>query len=83
VLLDNEHVRVLDFTAAPGDKIAMHGHPDYVTYSLSGGKTTFSFPKGKDVVTDSKAGAVAWHKSENHAGLIGDTAQHVLLVEFK
>lgn len=83
VLLDNEHVRVLDFNASPGDKIAMHWHPDYVTYSISGGKTTFSFPKGKDVVSDAKPGDAAWHKSENHAGQIGDTAQHVLLVEIK
>ena len=83
VLLDNERVRVLDFTASPGDKIAMHWHPDYVTYSFDGGKTTFTSPKGKPVVSDAKAGDVVWHKSETHAGLIGDAAQHVLLVEIK
>ena len=83
VLLDNEHVRVLDFTASPGDKIAMHWHPDYVTYSFDGGKTTFTSPKGKSVVSDAKPGDVVWHKSETHAGLIGGAAQHVLLVEIK
>jgi len=83
VLLDNERVRVLEFTAAPGDKIPMHWHPDYITYNFSGGKTTFSFPKGKPVVSDAKAGDVVWHKSETHAGLIGDAGAHVLLVELK
>lgn len=83
VLLDNERVRVLDFTASPGDKIAMHWHPDYITYNFDGGKTTFSYHKGKPVVSDAKAGDVMWHKSETHAGLIGDAAQHVLLVEIK
>ena len=83
LLLDNEHVRVLEFTAAAGDKIPMHWHPDYITYNLSGGRTTFSFPKGKPVVSDAKAGDAAWHKSETHAGLIGEGGAHVLLVEIK
>jgi quercetin dioxygenase-like cupin family protein len=83
VLLDNEHVRVLEFTAAAGDKIPMHWHPDYITYNISGGRTTFSYPKRKPVVSDAKAGDAAWHKTETHAGLIGDGGAHVLLVEIK
>jgi quercetin dioxygenase-like cupin family protein len=83
VLLDNERVRVLDFTAGPGEKIAMHWHPDYITYNFNGGKTTFSFPKGKPVESMAKAGEVAWHKSETHGSVIGDTGAHVLLVEIK
>jgi quercetin dioxygenase-like cupin family protein len=58
VLLDNERVRVLDFTASPGDKIAMHWHPDYITYNFDGGKTTFSYPKGKPVVSGDTAAHV-------------------------
>lgn len=83
VLLDNERVRVLDFTASPGEKIAMHWHPDYITYNFNGGKTTFSFPKGKPVESVAKAGDVAWHESETHGSVIGDTGAHVLLVEIK
>ncbi|MBV8856569.1 MAG: hypothetical protein JOZ02_06395 [Acidobacteria bacterium] len=83
VLLDNDRVRVLDFTASPGDKIAMHWHPDYITYNFNGGKTTFTFPKGKPVESVAKAGDVAWHKSETHGSVIGDTGAHVLLVEIK
>jgi quercetin dioxygenase-like cupin family protein len=42
VLLENEHVRVLDFHSKSGEKIPMHSHPAYVTYAISGsGKTTF------------------------------------------
>ena len=83
VLLDNAHVRVLDFNAAPGEKIAMHWHPDYITYNFDGGKTTFTYPKGKPVVADSKPGDVVWHKAENHAAVIGDAGMHTLLVEIK
>jgi quercetin dioxygenase-like cupin family protein len=84
VLLDNARVRVLDFRARPGEKVAMHWHPNYVTYDLSGGKTKFSYPKGPSAERVSKAGDVAWHKSETHAGEItGDSDVHVLLVELK
>ena len=84
VLLDNERVRVLEFTAAAGDKIPMHWHPDYVTYSFNGGKSMFTYPKGKPVEAVSQAGEVRWHKAETHAGLnTGDTELHVLIVEIK
>ncbi|HJQ31907.1 MAG TPA: hypothetical protein VJ866_07010 [Pyrinomonadaceae bacterium] len=83
LLLDNAHVRVLEFTAPAGAKIPMHWHPDYVTYNFSGGRTTFTYPKGKPVVADAKAGDAAFHKAENHAGLIGEGGAHVLLVEIK
>ena len=82
VLLDNERVRVLEFNAAAGEKIAMHWHPDYVTYNFNGGKTTFTSPKGKTVENVAKAGDVVWHKSETHGSIIGD-ATRVLLVEIK
>ena len=83
VLLDNERVRVLEFNASAGDKIPMHWHPDYITYNFTGGTTTFTYPKGKPFKSVAKAGDVAWHKAENHAGLIGDGGAHVLLVEIK
>ncbi|HUL71065.1 MAG TPA: hypothetical protein VLT17_12620, partial [Gemmatimonadales bacterium] len=36
VLLENDRVRVLDFTASAGEKIPMHSHPAYISYSISG-----------------------------------------------
>jgi beta-alanine degradation protein BauB len=84
VLLDNERVRVLDYRAAAGDKTPMHSHPDYVTYNLDGGETTFTYPKGKPVVAKSKPGEVLWHKAETHAGHVtGSAGLHVLIVELK
>jgi quercetin dioxygenase-like cupin family protein len=83
VLLDNDRVRVIEFRAAAGDKSPMHSHPNYVTYNFSGGTTTFTYPKGKPFVATSKAGGVLWHKAETHAGQVGDTESHVLIVELK
>jgi quercetin dioxygenase-like cupin family protein len=84
VLLDNDRVRVLEFRARPGEKSPMHSHPDYITYNFNGGKTKFSYPKGKPVEVTGKAGDVLWHKAETHAGEItGGTEAHVLIVELK
>src|SRR5437016_12144105 len=68
VLLENESVRVLDFHSKSGDKIPMHSHPAYVTYSLSGsGKTVFTAPDGKTTEQPAKTGQVRWHDAETHA----------------
>lgn len=84
VLLENERVRVLEFRGAPGDKTPMHSHPNYVTYSFNGGKTAFTYPKGKPAEAVTPAGDVRWHKAETHAGQnTGQTELHVLIVEIK
>ncbi|HKG15475.1 MAG TPA: hypothetical protein VKB12_19295 [Pyrinomonadaceae bacterium] len=83
VLLDNERVRVLEYRAAAGDKTPMHSHPDYVTYNFDGGETNFTYPKGKPFKATSKPGEVMWHRAETHAGQVGSTAVHVLIVELK
>ena len=85
VLLENESVRVLDFHSKSGDKIAMHSHPAYVTYSLSGsGKTIFTSPDGKTTEQPAKTGQVRWHDAETHATeYVGAGGAHVLLVELK
>ena len=82
VRLNNARVRVLEFTAKPGDKIPMHTHPDYATYNISGGKTTFSFPGGKTAEREATAGTATFNKSEAHAANIGYEA-HALLIELK
>ena len=45
VLLENEHVRVLDFRAKAGEKEAMHSHPAALVYMLSSGKVEIPHPR--------------------------------------
>ncbi len=83
VLLENDHVRVLDFHAKAGEKIPMHSHPAYVTYQVSGsGKTTFTSPDGKTTEAEAKVGQAIWHDAETHSAVISGAA-HVLLIELK
>lgn len=85
VLLENDHVRVLDFHSKPGEKIPMHSHPGYVAYSITGsGKTTFTFPDGKTIEVPAKAGQTTWRDAETHATeYTGKGETHVVLVELK
>ncbi len=85
VLLENASVRVLDFHSKSGEKIGMHSHPPYLTYSISGaGKAKFTSPDGKTTEQAAGAGQTRWHDAETHASeYIGTGETHVLLVELK
>jgi quercetin dioxygenase-like cupin family protein len=85
VLLENDRVRVLDFHANAGDKIPMHSHPAYISYSISGaGTTKFTAPDGKVTERPAKTGQATWHDAETHASEYkGTGSTHVLLVELK
>ena len=85
VLLENERVRVLDFRSTAGQKIPMHSHPAYISYSISGsGKTKFTSQDGKTTERPNKPAGATWHEAETHASeYVGPGATHVLLVELK
>ena len=85
VLIDNEHVRVLEYRLAPGEKDAPHTHPPKVSYILSGGRLRIYPAEGAPFDSDEITGAASWdgargwHYVEN----IGETPVSILLVEPK
>jgi hypothetical protein len=85
VLLENEQVRVLDFRSVAGQKVPMHSHPAYISYSISGsGKTKFTSADGKTTEQPSNPAGATWHEAGTHASeYLGPGATHVLLVELK
>ncbi len=84
VVLENERVRVLRYHDEPGDRTAPHAHPDYVTYAESSFKRRLTFPDGRKLEVDVKAGSVSWMKGHVHIGEnIGDTDTDVIIVEVK
>ncbi|HTC23788.1 MAG TPA: hypothetical protein VK688_05460 [Gemmatimonadales bacterium] len=85
VLLENDHVRVLDFHTTSGAKIPMHSHPAYISYNISGsGKTKFTTADGKTKEQAAAAGQAIWHDAETHASEYeGTGTAHVVLVELK
>ena len=84
VLLENEHVRVLEFRAKAGEKEPMHSHPAGVVYVLNGGKARVTTPDGKSEERESKADAAIWLEPVTHAyEWVGPADGRVLIIEMK
>jgi quercetin dioxygenase-like cupin family protein len=84
LLFENERVRVFEVRFKPGERIAMHSHPDHVVYVLDDGKLKLSYPDGKSVEVVLKAGQTLWIPAETHAAEnVGSTDAHSLVVELK
>lgn len=84
VILENEHVRVLRYHDAPGDKTHLHHHPAFVIYALAPFERQLSFPDGRTVKTAFKAGDVAWMPAQSHVGEnVGTNTTEGLLIELK
>jgi len=84
ILLENKRVRVLEGLLKPGERTPLHSHPARVIYILSDEKSRFTFPGGRIVDSESKAGEVVWREPTTHAEEnIGTTDSHAIIVELK
>jgi beta-alanine degradation protein BauB len=82
--LENEKVRVLESSLAPGEKEQQHSHPAYVTYVLAGGKVRLHYPDGTTRDAELSAGDVIYSEPTTHwAENIGTTTMRFVLVEVK
>jgi quercetin dioxygenase-like cupin family protein len=85
LLLENEQVRVLQYTLLPGTLDHWHTHPPRVGYILSGAKIRVTEADGSHEDYDEKTGDTYWgdfsplHDTRN----IGTTPYIALLVEVK
>ena len=83
VIFENERVRVLEYTDAPGDRTTPHHHPDSVMYTLSSFRRRLT-TEGAERDVELTAGTVGWLPAQQHHGEnIGDTSTHVIFVELK
>lgn len=85
VLLENEHVRVVEYRIEPGQKEPWHTHPAKAMYVIEGGTLKITLPDGTSFVADEQAGDAHWmgavgrHYGEN----VGDTTVRIVMVEVK
>ena len=85
LVLENDRVRVLEYTLLPGQKDRRHTHPRRVAHVIAGGTLRVHFPDGRHLDFDEKVGDTSWgnpaplHDTEN----IGTTPIKILLVEVK
>jgi quercetin dioxygenase-like cupin family protein len=84
VLLENDQVRVLEYTDQPGQKTQQHRHPAFVVYALSPFRRTLTLADGRVVSREFRAGDVMFSNGETHIGEnAGSTATRVLMIELK
>ena len=85
LLMENEHVRVLEYTLLPGQRDEWHTHPPKVSYVVTEGKLRIHLADGTSIVSDEEAGSASWmdnlplHYAEN----IGSTSVQIVLIEIK
>src|SRR4051812_2411062 len=81
---ENDKVRVLEAELPPGTKEAVHSHPAYVIYVMTGGKVRNYGSDGKTTESELKDGQVLYRDPLTHAAEnIGTTTMHMILVEMK
>jgi len=85
VLLQNDHVRVLEFHSKSGRRSRCTRIRPYVALSIAGsGKTKFTSADGKVTEAPAKVGQVTWRDAETHASeYTGQGETRVWLVELK
>ncbi len=85
LLLENEQVRVLEYTLQPGARDQWHTHPPKVSYVVTGGTLRITTEDGKSFLAEDAEGTATWmgavgrHFVEN----VGKTPVRVVLVEVK
>ena len=85
LLLENDHIRVLEYTLKPGTKDLTHTHPPKSSYIVSGGKLKVNLENGDTLVFDEKAGDASWmdHVGKHWVENIGTTEIKIILTEVK
>jgi quercetin dioxygenase-like cupin family protein len=84
LIAENEHVRVLRATVAPGAKTVMHAHPAHLVVSLAPASVKFTTGDGKTVDVAMKADDVTLMPAGMHAGEnVGTDPVDVVIVEMK
>jgi quercetin dioxygenase-like cupin family protein len=83
-VFENERVRVMEVTFAPGATIGPHSHPDHFAYVMEPGTLRIKNASGMANESQAKAGDVMWINAETHsAENVGTTTLKLLVVELK
>jgi quercetin dioxygenase-like cupin family protein len=85
LLLENEYVRMLEYSLKPGEKDTAHTHPPKSSYVVSGGKIKVYLENGKTLIFDEKAGTADWgdYVGKHYVENIGNTTVTIVLTEIK
>jgi beta-alanine degradation protein BauB len=85
LLLENDHVRVLEYCLKPGSKDRTHTHPPKSSYIVTGGKLKVYRENGASEIFDEEAGTASWmdQVGKHYVENIGTTEIKIILTEVK
>lgn len=84
VVFENERLRLLDVRLAPGASTELHGHPNYLVYTLDGGKVRLTDASGEGGEVEMSEGLAMWREAEEHSAVnTGPSELRALFVELK
>ena len=85
LLLENEHVRVLEMNLPAGARDNEHSHSDETVYFVTGpSKVRIHLPGGDSIEADLPNGHIMWHEAWTHSvENIGQAKIRAVIVEQK
>ena len=84
VLLENDHVRVIEARASLPTSSPMHSHPPLVFIGADAARVKMGLPDGKSIVFDVNPGIVSWHGDGlQHSWTLQSGRLRVIAVEVK
>jgi quercetin dioxygenase-like cupin family protein len=85
IVLENEYVRVIEYSLRPGEKDSTHTHPPKTSYVISGGTLRVYSENEKPFDSEEVKGTVEWSgkRGKHYVENIGKTTVTILLTEIK
>ncbi len=85
ILLENEYVRVVEYSLKPGEKDSTHTHPPKTAYVISGGTLRVYPENEKPFDAEEVKGVAEWadKRGKHYVENIGTTTVTILLTEIK
>lgn len=85
ILLENEHVRVIEYRLKPGEKDNWHTHPPKASYVVSGGKLKVHLNSNETIDVDEKTGTASWmdYVGKHYVENTGNTTIAIVYTEIK
>ena len=85
ILLENDYVRVVEYSLKPGEKDSTHTHPPKTSYVISGGRLRVYPENEKPFESEEVKGVAEWagKRGKHYVENIGNTTVTILLTEIK
>lgn len=84
IILENDQVRVIELTVAPGERTGVHSHGDHIIYFLTPGEALLTGADKKPVRRSIPQGHIEWAEAVTHDTVNAGRAEtRTLIIELK